>query len=156
MNHTAPYISREDMVALCSKVELIQLSRDNLENHYDYEGIDPDWAVVDKAITYACQVADGYLAGRYALPLQSVPTLLNTWCGDIARYWLHKRRINASELPKPLQTAYDDALKMLALVRDGKVHLGLTDLIKTQVTLHQEKGAYRVRSRGKSDWSGYR
>lgn len=60
--------------------------------------------MVDKAISHACQVADGYLAGRYALPLQSVPTLLNTWCGDIARYWLHKRRINASEMPKTLQT----------------------------------------------------
>ena len=155
MTCAVPYISREDMIALCSKVELIQLSRDDLTDHYDYQDSEPDWVVVDKAITYACQVADGYLAGRYALPLLSVPTLLNTWCGDIARYWLHKRRINASELPKPLQIAYDDALKMLALMRDGKVHLGLTDLIKTQTTLHQEKGAYRVHSRGKSDWSGY-
>ena len=110
MNHTAPYISRDEMIALCSKVELIQLSRDDLENHYDYQDIEPDWAVVDKAISHACQVADGYLAGRYALPLQSVPTLLNTWCGDIARYWLHKRRINASEMPKTLQTAYDLSL----------------------------------------------
>lgn len=156
MNHTAPYVSREDMVALCSKVELIQLSRDDLENHYDYQDIEPDWAVVDKAISHACQVADGYLAGRYALPLQSVPTLLNTWCGDIARYWLHKRRINASEMPKTLQTAYDDALKMLNLVQSGKMHLFATDLAKNENALHKERGAYRVRSRGKSDWSGYR
>ena len=109
MTCAVPYISREDMIALCSKVELIQLSRDDLTDHYDYQDSEPDWVGVDKAITYACQVADGYLAGRYALPLLSVPTLLNTWCGDIARYWLHKRRINASELPKPLQIAYDDA-----------------------------------------------
>lgn len=155
MNHTAPYISRDEMIALCSKVELIQLSHDDLENHYDYQDIEPDWAVVDKAISHACQVADGYLAGRYALPLQSVPTLLNTWCGDIARYWLHKRRINASEMPKPLQTAYDDALKMLNLVQNGKMHLFATDLAKNENTLHKERGAYRVRSRGKSDWSGY-
>lgn len=155
MNHTTPYVSREDMVALCSKVELIQLSRDDLTNHYDYQDIEPDWAVVDKAISHACQVADGYLAGRYALPLQSVPTLLNTWCGDIARYWLHKRRINASEMPKTLQTAYDDALKMLNLVQNGKMHLFATDLTKNENALHKEKGAYRVRSRGKSDWSGY-
>lgn len=155
MNHTAPYVSREDMVALCSKVELIQLSRDDLENHYDYQDIEPDWAVVDKAISHACQVADGYLAGRYAMPLQSVPTLLNTWCGDIARYWLHKRRINASEMPKALQTAYDDALKMLNLVQSGKMHLFASDLAKNENALHKERGAYRVRSRGKSDWSGY-
>ena len=156
MNHTAPYISRDEMIALCSKVELIQLSRDDLENHYDYQDIEPDWAVVDKAISHACQMADGYLAGRYALPLQSVPTLLNTWCGDIARYWLHKRRINASEMPKTLQTAYDDALKMLNLVQNGKMHLFATELTKNENALHKEKGAYRVRSRGKSDWSGYR
>lgn len=155
MTPIAPYVSREDMVALCSKVELVQLSRDDLENHYDYQDIEPDWAVVDKAISHACQVADGYLAGRYALPLQSVPTLLNTWCGDIARYWLHKRRINASEMPKTLQTAYDDALKMLNLVQNGKMHLFATDLTKNENTLQKERGAYRVRSRGKSDWSGY-
>ena len=155
MNHTAPYISRDEMIALCSKVERSQLSRDDLENHYDYQDIEPDWAVVDKAISHACQVADGYLAGRYALPLQSVPTLLNTWCGDIARYWLHKRRINASEMPNTLQTAYDDALKMLNLVQNGKMHLFATDLTKNENALQKERGAYRVRSRGKSDWSGY-
>ncbi|MCG7412701.1 DUF1320 domain-containing protein [Moraxella nonliquefaciens] len=155
MTSIAPYISRDEMIALCSKVELIQLSRDDLENHYDYQDIEPDWAVVDKAISHACQVADGYLAGRYALPLQSVPTLLNTWCGDIARYWLHKRRINASEMPKTLQTAYDDALKMLNLVQNGKMHLFATDLTKNENALQKERGAYRVRSRGKSDWSGY-
>lgn len=155
MTPIAPYISRDEMIALCSKVELIQLSRDDLENHYDYQDIEPDWAVVDKAISHACQVADGYLAGRYALPLQSVPTLLNTWCGDIARYWLHKRRINASEMPKTLQTAYDDALKMLNLVQNGKMHLFATDLTKNENALQKERGAYRVRSRGKSDWSGY-
>lgn len=155
MTPIAPYISRDEMIALCSKVELIQLSRDDLENHYDYQDIEPDWAVVDKAISHACQVADGYLAGRYTLPLQSVPTLLNTWCGDIARYWLHKRRINASEMPKTLQTAYDDALKMLNLVQNGKMHLFATDLTKNENALQKERGAYRVRSRGKSDWSGY-
>ena len=155
MTPIAPYISRDEMIALCSKVELIQLSRDGLENHYDYQDIEPDWAVVDKAISHACQVADGYLAGRYALPLQSMPTLLNTWCGDIARYWLNKRRINASEMPKTLQTAYDDALKMLNLVQNGKMHLFATDLTKNENALQKERGAYRVRSRGKSDWSGY-
>ena len=155
MTSIAPYISRDEMIALCSKVELIQLSRDDLENHYDYQDIEPDWAVVDKAISHACQVADGYLAGRYALPLQSVPTLLNPWCGDIARYGLNKRRTNASEMPKTLQTAYDDALKMLNLVQNGKMHLFATDLTKNENALQKERGAYRVRSRGKSDWSGY-
>lgn len=155
MSHTTPYVSREAMLALCSRAELIQLSTDKLGYHNDYENHEPDWAVVDKAISYACQVADGYLAGRYALPLQSVPSLLEHWCGDIARYWLHRRRINAAEMPKPLQTAHDDALKMLSLVRDAKVHLGLTDISKNETTLHSERGAYRVRSRGKSDWSAY-
>lgn len=155
MNHTAPYISRDAMTALCSKAELIQLSVDDIGYHHDYQGSEPDWVVVDKAIGYACQVADGYLAGRYELPLQSVPTLLEHWCGDIARYWLHRRRINASEMPKPLQSAYDDALKMLGLVQDGKVHLFATDLGKNESSLQREKGAYKVRSRGKSDWSGY-
>lgn len=155
MTHATAYVSREAMITLCSRAELIQLSLDDVGYHGDYEKSEPDWAVVDKAISYACQVADGYLAGRYQLPLQSVPTLLEHWCGDIARYWLHRRRINASDMPKPLQSAYDDALKMLSFVQDGKVHLGLTDFNKSETKLHGEKGAYQVRSRGKSDWSGY-
>ena len=58
-------------------------------------------------------------------------------------------------MPKTLQTAYDDALKMLNLVQNGKMHLFATDLTKNENALQKERGAYRVRSRGKSDWSGY-
>lgn len=147
------YLSRDDMVALCSLSELIQLSKDEMGSHYDYQATEPDWVLIDRAIEYACQVADGYLSGRYALPLKQTPTLLMHWCADIARYHLHKRRINASELPKPLQASYDDAIKLLGQVRDGKLHLGVVDDQHTK--LHDERGAYQVRSRGKADWSGY-
>lgn len=145
------YVTHEDLIALCSHAELVQLSHDEMGYHADYAGTEPDWAVIDVAIRHACEVADGYLAGRYHLPLTQVPTMLTHWCADMARFYLHRRRINASEMPKPLQLAYDDAHKLLAAVRDGKMHLGIQDT----TPLQPEKGAYQVRARGKSDWSAY-
>lgn len=145
------YVTHEDMIALCSHAELVQLSHDEMGYHADYASYEPDWAMIDKAISHACQVTDGYLAGRYRLPLTDTPTLLTHWCADIARFYLHRRRINASELPKPLQLAHDDAHRHLAAVRDGKMHLG----IAPKKALQHESGAYHVRSRGKSDWRAY-
>lgn len=146
------YISRDDMVALCSLSELAQLSND----HMGYGGDSlPDWVVVDTAIAHACELADSYLAGRYELPLDKTPTLLANWCGTIARYWLHGRRINAAEMPKPLQSAYNDALKMLSLVQDGKLHLGIKTLDTPSAGIQSERGAYQVRARAKQDWGGY-
>ena len=45
------YITREDIKAAVSLAELTN----------DIGGsTEPDWAVVDRAIAYACEIADGY------------------------------------------------------------------------------------------------
>ena len=113
--------------------------------------------MVDRAIAYACEIADGYLMGRYTLPLEPVPSILRPVCSDIARYWLHTRRINTAEFPKPLQAAYDNALKLLAQVRDGKLHLGVRadELASDTERPQAERGAYRVRGNAKQNWGGY-
>ena len=115
------YLTREDIAAAVGKVELVQLSND------DGYGSAPDWEIIDRAIAYACELADGYLTGRYRLPLEPAPSILRPLCTDIARHWLHSRRINAAEFPKPLQLSYENALKVLANIRDGKIHLGVRD-----------------------------
>ena len=146
------YISRDDITAAISPIELVQLTNDEMS---DYATAQTDWAVVDRAITYACELADGYLTGRYSLPLADPPSLLRQFCGDLARYWLHKRRLHGAEMPKGVQMAYDDATKMLGLVRDGKLHLGIRGQAEATEQLQPEKGAYRVRGNPRQDWSGY-
>lgn len=145
------YISRDDLAAAVSLAELTQLTNDEMA---DYRTAAPDWDIVDRAIAYACELADGYLAGRYALPLSPVPTMLGLWCTDLARYWLHKRRFNGGELPKELQNAYEDAMKLLKEVQAGRLHLGIRDS-GGRVEVPPESGAYRVRAPQKQDWSGY-
>ena len=142
------YITREDVAAAVSLAELVQLSND--------EGYgEPDWQIVDRAIAYACELADGYLMGRYALPLETAPSILRHLCTDIARHWLHQRRINAAELPKPLQAAYDNAVKLLVQIRDGKIHLGVRAAAAATEKPQPEGGAYNVRGKAKQDWSSY-
>ena len=70
------YITREDIKAAVSLAELTQLTNDIGGS------TEPDWAVVDRAIAYACEIADGYLMGRYTLPLEPVPSILRPVCSD--------------------------------------------------------------------------
>lgn len=149
------YISRSDLEKFVSKAELVQLTQDDIS---DYSTAEPNWEIVDTAITDACEVADGYLMGRYTVPLEPVPSLIGTLCKTLARHNLHSRRINAAEFPKTLQTAYDNAIKLLEQIRDGKVHIGVKSLTAEKAAterLQSERGAYHVRAGVKQDWSGY-
>lgn len=149
------YISRSDLEKAISRAELVQLTQDDISN---YNATEPDWTIVDMAIAEACELADGYLMGRYAVPLEPVPSLIGTICRTLARHWLHSRRINTAEFPKPLQAAYDNAIKLLEQIRDGKVHIGVKSLEAEKAAterLQSERGAYHVRAGVKHDWSGY-
>ncbi|MBF0802907.1 DUF1320 domain-containing protein [Neisseria sp. 19428wB4_WF04] len=146
------YITRDDLAAAVSMAELVQLTNDQMSN-YGME--EPDWNIVDRAIVYASELIDGHISGRYALPLEPVPGILPQLATDIARFWLHQRRINTADFPKPVQAAYDNALKMLAFIRDGKIHLGIRDVEEPTGQLQPERGAYRVRAGNKLDTEGY-
>ena len=58
------YINAENMLKAMSKPELVQLTND------EPRATEPDMAVVDEAIRYASDLVDGYLRGRYPLPLK--------------------------------------------------------------------------------------
>lgn len=105
----------------------------------DRSAFDPDdVAVADLAlerVTLECDNAtgtiNGFLAMRkpqpYTLPLDPVPQLVKVWARSIARYLLHKDRFGTEEKSDPIVRDYYDALKFLALVRDGKFSLGADD-----------------------------
>lgn len=63
---------------------------------------------------------DGYLAGRYALPLATVPPVLERLACDIARYRLHERAPTEA-----VRQRYEDAVRVLEQIARGTVTLGL-------------------------------
>ena len=134
------YITRDDVLLGLAKMELVQLTND------DPYGSEPDLAVLDRAIEYACELADGYLMGRYTLPLDPAPSMLRHLCTDIARHWLHRRRINTADFPKPLEAAYSNAIKILEQIRDGKIQLGVLQAHAAHA--HGEGGVRRRCGRG--------
>lgn len=87
--------------------------------------------VIDTALGDADQVIDGYLRMRkptpYTVPLNPVPGIVSVWARWIARYLLHKDRINTEERTDPIVRDYKQAIAFLEQVRDGKFSLGGDD-----------------------------
>lgn len=86
---------------------------------------------ITKAIGDADSVINGYLRNRkptaYTVPLDPVPGIVAVWSRWIARYLLHKDRVNTAEATDPVVRDYKEALKFLQLTADGKFSLGADD-----------------------------
>lgn len=86
---------------------------------------------IDAAIDAADEVINGYLRNRrpvaYTVPLNPVPGLVSVWSRWIARYMLHKDRVNTAEATDPIVRDYKEALRFLQLTADGKFSLGADD-----------------------------
>lgn len=85
----------------------------------DRDGL-PDAGFVDAALDRADSLIDGYLAGRYALPVSPVPPVLTATACDLARYWLYD-----DAAPDRVRQAFEDAMAWLKDVAAGKVLLQL-------------------------------
>lgn len=82
-----------------------------------------DAAVVAGAIRDAGAVIDGYLAGRYQLPLDDVPDLVRDLALSIAIYKLHPFA------PDPkIQADYDGALRTLRDIATGAARLSVAGI----------------------------
>ena len=81
--------------------------------------------LIDAAIGDADAEIDGYLAKRYAVPLAPAPKVINKFSKDIAVYNLFSRiGIDESTDQKTYLNRYNQAIKFLTLVAEGKVSLG--------------------------------
>lgn len=66
----------------------------------------------------AAGLVNGYLSGRYTLPLAEVPSTVIGWVSDITRY-----RLWDDHAPEEVRRRYEDALAQLKLLADGKISL---------------------------------
>src|SRR5574341_1516172 len=103
------YAVKQDMIDRFGDVELKQLT--------DRTGaIDTiDDTVLGKALADADAEINGYLAGRYTLPLASTPLILVGMACDIARFRLYK-----PQATEEVRQRYEDAIKYLTKVAEGK------------------------------------
>lgn len=98
------YITRDDVLLGLAKMELVQLTNG------DPYGSEPDLAVLDRAIEYACELADGYLMGRYdcrstlrpACCATSAPISRGIGCTAAASTW----QIFRSEQPTAMRLRF--------------------------------------------------
>jgi phage gp36-like protein len=79
-----------------------------------------DVAVVARAIADTDALIDGYLTGRYALPLASTPPLLTDIAGEIAIYKLHRKSPD-----EKIVEDYNNAVKRLSDISKGVIRLNV-------------------------------
>lgn len=119
------YATQADLVAQFGEREVMALAdRDNLGTI--------DAGLVASALDDASAEIDGYLVGRYIVPLTAVSRLIVTYCCDIARYRLSGATVTEVET---VRNRYKDALRFLEGVRDGKNDLGTDVAQATDATV---------------------
>lgn len=83
---------------------------------------------VEDALQDATEEINGYIGGRYALPLPNVPSNLERMACDIARY-----RLYFQQPTEEVRKRYEDAISFLKLVATGKAHLQIQDAETNQI-----------------------
>lgn len=106
------YCNQDDLIDRFGEVEITQLSDRAGQGEIAS-------AVIGQAIADADAEIDGYLSGRYALPLAAVPPVLVRVACDITRYWLFGQDVTAL-----VKDRYDQAVSYLGKVASGTISLG--------------------------------
>lgn len=109
------YCSIDDLETQTSTSTLVQLTSDDGQKVVNR-------AVADKAILYSSTLIDGYLRGRYSLPLDIHFPLLRILAIDISIYRLYSRRMR-NEMPEVIETAYKNAISILRDIQKGVITL---------------------------------
>ena len=109
------YCTIDDIEKHTSSPTLIQLSSDDGQEAVNR-------VVVEEAILYASTLIDGYLRGRYSLPLDTHFPLLRSIAIDLSVYRLYSRRMR-NEMPEVIETAYKSAIATLRDIQKGVISL---------------------------------
>lgn len=115
------YCTTQDLIDRFGEDELIRLSTE--ANGLGEFPTAINQTQLDRAIADADATIDSYLAGRYPLPLNQIPPVLNRHACDMARYFLQDR--------SPLEEVtnrYNAAIRFLEKVASGAITLGIDAL----------------------------
>ncbi|OGI00467.1 MAG: hypothetical protein A2Y25_12010 [Candidatus Melainabacteria bacterium GWF2_37_15] len=111
------YCSTSDIQAVIANDDLVQLTNDS-------GGDTVDTTKITDAISYVDNIIDGYLRGRYDLPLASIPDELKYIAVDFVVYRLYSRRLY-TEVPDSILKKYYEVIKTLQDIQKGAFNLGV-------------------------------
>ncbi len=109
------YCTIEDIETQTSTPTLIQLTSDDGQEEVDR-------VVAQEAILYSSTLIDGYLRGRYTLPLDTHFPLLRILAIDLSIYRLYTRRMR-NEMPEVIEDNYKNAIATLRDIQKGVITL---------------------------------
>ncbi len=109
------YCTIEDIETQTSSPTLIQLTSDDGQESINR-------AVAHEAILYSSTLIDGYLRGRYTLPLNTHFPILRILAIDLSIHRLYSRRMR-NEMPEVIETAYKNAISTLKDIQKGIITL---------------------------------
>ena len=109
------YCTLDDIEKHTSTPTLIQLTSDDGQDEIDK-------TVLEESIRYSSALIDGYLRGRYSLPLDICFPLLRVLAVDLSVYRLYSRRMR-NEMPEVIETAYKNAIATLRDIQKGVISL---------------------------------
>ena len=125
------YCTIEDIETQTSTPTLIQLTSDDGQEVVNR-------VVALEAVLYSSTLIDGYLRGRYSLPLNTHFPLLRILAIDLSIYRLYARRMR-NEMPEVIETAYKNAISTLRDIQKGVISLQAeNDLLETSSFNAQE------------------
>lgn len=117
------YCHIEDIQKQVSKDTLIQLTDDNQSG-------DIDSIIVEEAVLYSETLINGYLRGRYTIPIVNVgldkepPDILKILAVDLSIYRLYSRRFQ-TDVPDSISEKYKNSIKILEQIQKGIISLGI-------------------------------
>jgi phage gp36-like protein len=109
-----------------------------------------DDTVVNRALADTDAMIDGFLMGRYSLPLAATPPLLTDIAGAIAIYKLHR----AAPEEKIIRD-YDEAVKRLKDIAQGMIRLEVAGAEPTGGTGGQVETNQPARPMAGGPWGGF-
>ena len=111
------YCTLNDIKQQVSEATLIEITDDILSGEINV-------AVIEETIQYSKTLIDGYLRGRYTLPLSIIPVLLKILAVDLSIFRLYSRRFH-TDMPDSINDKYKNSLKLLEQIQKGIISLGI-------------------------------
>lgn len=126
------YCTSDDIEIQIGKNSLVQLTND------DNTQQTVDSVVVEEALIYSSTLIDGYLRGKYNLPLNTQFPLLRVIAIDICIYKLYSRRIY-TDMPETISENYKNAIRTLEQLKKGVITLETSESTEVKTS-----GEYRT------------
>ena len=110
------YCTSQDIEKQITHETLVQLTNDTPPQDT------VDDSVTYEAILYSSTLIDGYLRGKYTLPLDAHFPLLRIIAIDLSIYRLYSRRLQA-DMPDSILEQYKESIKTLEKIQKGTIAL---------------------------------